>query len=68
MIDKYIIVYLDDILVYSESATCYKKCWRSALQWLRENKLYAKIEKCEFGESEVKYFRYIVGYGKLYVN
>ena len=38
------------------------------MQWLREEKLYAKMKEYKFGKSEVEYIGYIVGFGKLQVD
>ena len=65
MIDKYIFGFLDDVLVYSDSATKHEEHLRSLLQWLRELKLYAKTRKYKVGKSEVKHFGHLVGSGIL---
>jgi hypothetical protein len=44
-LDKFVIVFIDDILVYSRSE---EEHLHLALQKLRENRLYAKLRKCEF--------------------
>jgi len=43
----------DDILIYSSSLEEHAKHLRKVFQRLKENKLYAKLEKCEFGVTEV---------------
>jgi hypothetical protein len=47
-LDKFIIVFIDDILVYSKSMEEHEEHLRIVLQWLREHQLYAKFSKCEF--------------------
>lgn len=47
-LDKFVIVFIDDILVYSSSEEEHENHLRIVLQTLRENKLYAKFTKCEF--------------------
>ena len=47
-LDKFIIVFIDDILVYFKSKEEHKKHLGITLQMLREYKLYAKFSKCEF--------------------
>ncbi len=49
------VVYIDDILVYSNSMEEHVEHLRKVFQRLRENKLYAKFEKCEFRVSEVDF-------------
>ncbi len=53
--DDFVVVYIDDILVYSNSMEEHAEHLRKVFQRLRENKLYAKFEKCEFGVSEVDF-------------
>jgi hypothetical protein len=47
-LDKFVMVFIDDILVYSRSEEELVEHLRLALQKLRENRLYAKLSKCEF--------------------
>ncbi len=49
------VVYIDDILIYSSSMEEHAEHLRKVFQKLRENKLYAKLEKCEFGVTEVDF-------------
>jgi hypothetical protein len=50
-----VVVYIDDILIYSSSLEEHEEHLRQVFQGLRENKLYAKLEKCEFGVKEVDF-------------
>ena len=47
-IDKFVIVFLDDILVYSRTEEEHEQHLRMVLQVLREHQLYAKLRKCSF--------------------
>ena len=47
-LDKFVIVFIDDILIYSQSETEHEHHLRLVLQRLREHRLYAKFSKCEF--------------------
>ncbi|XP_073025165.1 uncharacterized protein [Primulina eburnea] len=47
-LDQFIVVFIDDILVYSPDEASHEEHLHLALQILRENKLYAKFSKCEF--------------------
>ena len=47
-VDRFIVVYLDDIVVYSESLEDHLKHLRKVLSKLREHQLNVKKEKCEF--------------------
>jgi hypothetical protein len=48
-LDDFVVVYIDDILIYSSSLEGHVEHLRKVFQRLKENKLYAKLEKCEFG-------------------
>ncbi len=54
-LDDFVVVYIDDILIYSGSLEEHAEHLRKAFQRLRENKLYAKLEKCKFGVTEVDF-------------
>jgi Reverse transcriptase (RNA-dependent DNA polymerase) len=59
-LNKFVLVYMDDILIYSKSAEEHKKHLRIVLQILRSNRLYAKLSKCRFGKCELNYFGHVV--------
>ena len=48
-LDRFVIVFIDDILVYSKSEEDHAKHLRFRLQTLRDHQSYAKFLKCEFG-------------------
>jgi hypothetical protein len=52
-LDKFVIVFLHDILIYSKSEEEYEKHLRMVLQVLRENKLYDKLSKCIFYQNKI---------------
>ncbi|KAM0063425.1 putative nucleotidyltransferase, Ribonuclease H [Helianthus debilis subsp. tardiflorus] len=47
-LDKFVIVFIDDILIYSKSQADHEKHLRCILKLLHQEKLYAKFSKCEF--------------------
>ena len=47
-LDKFVVVFIDDILVYSKNEEEHKEDLRLVLEKLREHQLYAKFSKCEF--------------------
>jgi len=53
--DDFVVIYIDDILIYSSSLKEHVEYLRKVFQRLRENKLYAKLEKCEFGVTEMDF-------------
>ena len=52
-LDKFIVVFIDDILVYSKNEEEHKEHLHLVLGKLREHQLYAKFSKCEFWLKEV---------------
>ena len=65
LLDRFVLVYLDDILIYSTSDDEHKHHLRCAFDHLRKHVLYAKLSKCEFGVREVDYLGHIVGGGQV---
>jgi hypothetical protein len=55
-LDKFVIVFIDDILIYSKDKEERAKHLRVALQILREHQLYAKFSKCEFWLDQVEFW------------
>jgi hypothetical protein len=56
---KFVIVFLDDILIYSKSKEEHEQHLRMVLKVLREHKLYAKLSKCIFYQKKIKYLGHI---------
>ena len=59
-LDKFVVVFIDDILIYSQSEEEHADHLRMVLQRLREHQLYAKLSKCEFWISEVLFLGHII--------
>jgi hypothetical protein len=51
-LDKFVVVFINDILIFSKNEEEYDEHLRLVLQKLRENQLYAKLNKCEFWLKE----------------
>ena len=59
-LDRFVIVFIDDILVYSRSEEEHAEHLRIKLQTLREHQLYAKFSKCELWLDSVAFLRHVV--------
>ncbi len=59
-LDQFVVVFIDDILVYSRSIEEHDRYLRIVLQTLREKQLYAKLSKCEFWLKEISFLGHIV--------
>ncbi|KAL4030064.1 hypothetical protein IC575_008297 [Cucumis melo] len=59
-LDTFVIVFIDDILIYSKMETEHEEHLRIVLQTLRDNKLYAKFSKCEFWLKQVSFLGHVV--------
>ena len=59
-VDQFVVVFIDDILVYSNDAQEHEQHLKIVLQSLREKKLYAKLSKCGFWLNEVSFLGHIV--------
>ena len=60
MADIFVIVYFDDILVFSDNEEDHKDHVRQVLQHLREHNLHAKLGKCTFHTDTIEYLGFIV--------
>ena len=59
-LDKFVVVFIDDILIYSKTKEEHEEHLKIALQVLRDNKLYAKLSKCEFWLEEVSFLGHVI--------
>ena len=59
-LDQFVIVFIDDILVYSKSPEEHKFHLSKVLQILREHALYAKFSKCEFWLNQVAFLGHVI--------
>ena len=59
-LDKFVVVFIDDILIYSKTAEEHEEHLRVVLSRLREHKLYAKFSKCEFWLKKVPFLGHVL--------
>jgi hypothetical protein len=59
-LDKFVVVFIDDILIYSKNEEEYEQHLRIILQRLRDHQLYAKFSKCAFWLKEVLFLGHVI--------
>jgi hypothetical protein len=59
-LDKFVVVFIDDIMVYSKNKEEHVEHLRIVLSCLREHQLYAKFSKCEFWLNEVPFLGHVL--------
>jgi hypothetical protein len=59
-LDNFVVVFIDDILIYSKNEREHAKHLQIVLQHLRDHKLYAKFSKCEFWLDSVKFLGHTI--------
>ena len=67
-LDVFMIIFIDDILVYSKTEEDHVKHLRVMLQKLREHKLYAKFSKYEFWLTDVSFLGHIFSHNEISVD
>jgi hypothetical protein len=65
---KFVLVFFDDIFIYSPSWHSHLQHLEWVLQVLEQNELYAKLSKCSFGQREVDYLGHIVSYSGVHMD
>ncbi|GJZ06397.1 putative reverse transcriptase domain-containing protein [Tanacetum coccineum] len=67
-LDKFVIVFIDDILIYSRNKEEHGEHFKTILNLLRSEKLYAKFSKCDFWLDSVKFLGHVIDSGGVHVD
>jgi hypothetical protein len=67
-LDRFVVVFIDDILIYSKNESDHEQHLRLVLQKLRDNQLYAKFSKCEIWIDKVLFLGHIISNGGISVD
>jgi hypothetical protein len=67
-LDKFVVVFIIDILLFSKTEEEHEKHLRMVLEKLRSNQLYAKFSKCEFWLTEVAFLEHVISAGGVSVD
>ncbi|GJS06455.1 putative reverse transcriptase domain-containing protein [Tanacetum coccineum] len=67
-LDKFVIVFIDDILIYSKDKKEYEEHLKAILELLKKEKLYAKFSKCKFWISKVQFLGHIIDSKGIHVD
>jgi hypothetical protein len=67
-LDKFVVVFIDEILIFSKTEEEHKKHLRMVLEKLRSNQLYGKFSKCEFWLTEVAFLEHVISTGGIAVD
>ncbi|WVZ54125.1 hypothetical protein U9M48_004978 [Paspalum notatum var. saurae] len=67
-LDRFVVIFIDDILIYSKTEEKHEEHLRLVLQKLREHKLYVKFSKCDFWIGEVKFLGHVISNGGITVD
>eukprot|EP00253_Pinus_taeda_P022178 PITA_22178 len=59
-LDRFVLIFIDDILIYSHTVEEHQEHLRMVLQTLREHQLYAKFSKCDFFQEEIQYLGHVI--------
>jgi hypothetical protein len=63
-----VVVYLDDILIFTETIEQHREVTHQVLKLLEENKLFLKPDKCEFEKTRVEYLGVIISHNSIEID
>ena len=67
-LDKFVVVFIDDILIYSKNKQEHEEHLKIILQVLRAQQLFAKFRKCDFSKDKIQYLGHVVSKAKISID
>jgi hypothetical protein len=67
-LDEFLVIYLNDLLIYSETLEEHKRHVRLVLKRLQEAGLYVKLQKCQFHTTKVSFLRFMISSEGVHMN
>ncbi|GKA96402.1 putative reverse transcriptase domain-containing protein [Tanacetum coccineum] len=67
-LDKFVIVFIDDILIYSKNNKEHEEHLKAVLEWLKKEKFYSKFSKCEFWIPKVQFLGHVIDSKGIHVD
>ena len=68
VLDKWVVVYLDDILIYSKTKAEHLRHIRNVLSLLRQHGLFVKLSKCSFMQEQTEFLGHVVSKDGIHTN
>ena len=67
-LNMFVLTYLNDILIYFKTLLKHKQYVRTILQCLKQRRLLFKLEKCEFHQFDVEFFKFVMKIRKVRID
>ena len=59
-LDNFVLIFIDEILIYSKNQEEHREHLRIVLEMLRKHQLYAKFNKCDFFKTKIEYLGHVI--------